>query len=145
MAEDKGTSPVKARVPIAPDLFTIPSSEDEEAHLLGTRCNACGEGFFPRRVMCGKCFSGNTENILLGGKGRVYSNTVVRHPPPQYEGPIPYALGHVELREGVLVPAVFTGVDPEAVKIGIEVEMVIEKLKEDDRGNDVLTYKFRPV
>ena len=39
----------------------------------------------------------------------------------------------------------FTGCDPEAIKIGMDVELVIEKLGEDEQGNEVMTYKFRPV
>jgi hypothetical protein len=31
------------------------------------------------------------------------------------------------------------------LSIGKEVELVIEKLHEDEEGNDVLTFKFRPI
>lgn len=132
------------RIPIAPGLFTLPSSEGEEAHLIGSRCNACAEVFFPKRVICAKCFSGDIEEVPLSRRGKVYTFTVVRQAPPQYEGPIPYVLGHVELPEGVLVPAAITGIDPESVKTGLDVELVIEKLKDDPDGNEVMTYKFKP-
>jgi hypothetical protein len=33
----------------------------------------------------------------------------------------------------------------EKLKIGAEMELVIEKMKKDLEGNEVVTYKFRPL
>ena len=78
--------------------------------------------------------------------GKIYSVTVVtQRPPIYYKGPVPYAMGFVELPEGVRVQALFTGCDPDSLEIGMNVELVIEKLFEDQEGHDVITYKFRPV
>lgn len=138
------TTSKKEQIPIEKGLFTLPPPP-EKPHLLGIRCKACGEVFFPKRATCSKCFSGEVEEIPLSRRGKVYSHTVVRHPPPEYEGTVPYGLGHVELPEGVLVITLFTQCDPEAVKIGMDMEMVLEKFKEDENGNEIVTYKFRPV
>jgi len=54
-------------------------------------------------------------------------------------------MGFVELPEGVRVQTLFTGCDPDSLEIGMDVELVIEKLFEDQEGHDVITYKFRPV
>ena len=43
------------RVPIEPGFFTIPDDPAEPPRLLGSRCRACGEHFFPRREICAKC------------------------------------------------------------------------------------------
>jgi uncharacterized OB-fold protein len=52
----------------------------------------------------------------------------------------------VKLEEGPLVTAQLTDVDNKGVKIGMPVEMVTRKLREDgDRGILVYGYKFRPV
>jgi hypothetical protein len=38
-----------ARVPIEEGFFRIPDDPGEPPRLLGSRCPACGEAFFPRR------------------------------------------------------------------------------------------------
>jgi uncharacterized OB-fold protein len=62
-----------------------------------------------------------------------------------YKGPIPYAIGFVELPEGIRIETLFTGCDIEDVHVGMAVEMVIEKLHDDEAGKEVVAYKFRPV
>ena len=69
----------------------------------------------------------------------------MQQPGPYYRGPVPYGIGFVELPEGVRVQTLFTGGNPEVFKVGDEVELVIEKLYDDDEGNELITYKFRPV
>ena len=43
------------------------------------------------------------------------------------------------------VETLFTDCDLEALKMGMDVELVIEKLHEDEQGNEIITYKFRPI
>jgi uncharacterized OB-fold protein len=51
----------------------------------------------------------------------------------------------VELQEGVRVTAQLTDVDPDQASIGMEVEMVVRRLRADEeRGLIVYGYKFRP-
>ena len=69
----------------------------------------------------------------------------MQRPPVYYKGPVPYAFGYVELPDGVRVETLFSDGDPEALKIGMDVELVIEKLHGDDEGNEIMAYKFRPV
>ena len=33
----------------------------------------------------------------------------------------------------------------DCLHIGMEVELVIDKIREDEQGNEVIGYKFRPV
>jgi uncharacterized OB-fold protein len=82
----------------------------------------------------------------LSQHGKIYSVTVVtQRPPIYYQGPVPYAMGFVELPEGVRVQTLFTDCDPDRLEIGMDVELVVEKLFEDKEGHDIITYKFRPV
>ncbi len=140
----------KKQVPVDESLFKMPTSAKDPGHLIGSKCSNCGEVFFPKRKVCAKCSQESLEAIPLSRRGRVYTSTVVRRaPPPPYKlsgNFIHFGLGHVELPEGVLVPTVFTGCDTsEPLPIGTEVEMIVDKLEEDEEGNDVMIYKFRPV
>ncbi|MFH0914502.1 MAG: OB-fold domain-containing protein [Chloroflexota bacterium] len=139
----------KSQIPIEAGLFTLPTSPEETPHLLGARCRACGEVVFPRRRSCPKCFQEAMQEVALSRRGKVYTSTVVRiQPPPPFKASgtfSPYGLGTVELPEGLIVPTLFTGYEAsQPLGIGTEVELVVEKLEEDDAGNEVVIYKFRP-
>ena len=138
----------KKQIPLKEDLWITPGSPDGKPQLIGSKCLSCGEIFFPKREKgrCINCQAENLENIKLSRKGKVYSFTTVVIPPPvYYKGSVPYAFGYVELPEGVRVETLFTGCDLEALKVGMDAELVIEKLHDDDEGNEVMTYKFRPI
>ena len=38
-----------------------------------------------------------------------------------------------------------SGTDLQALNVGMDMEVVLEKLYDDDEGNEVLAWKFRPV
>jgi uncharacterized OB-fold protein len=138
----------KKQIPVKEGLWTTVSSPNEKPQLIGSRCLACGEVFFPKREskICTYCQSRDLEEIKLSRKGKVYSFTIVMQRPPEYyRGPVPYAEGFVELPEGVRVETLFTGCDFNDLEVGMDVEMVIEGLHEDEDGNEVVAYKFRPV
>lgn len=137
----------KKRIPVREGLWTEASSSAEEPHLIGSRCLSCGELFFPRKEieLCGHCQSSEMETVKLSRHGKVYSYTVVtQRPPVYYRAEVPYALGFVELPEGIRIETLFTRCDPGTLRVGMDVEMVIERLHEDEEGNEVMAYKFRP-
>ncbi len=68
----------------------------------------------------------------------------MQQPPQFFLGKAPYAYGLIDLPE-VRVRALFTGCDFKDLRIGMEVELVIEKLGEDDKGKEVIAHMFRPI
>jgi uncharacterized OB-fold protein len=58
---------------------------------------------------------------------------------------LPYGMGWVELPEKIAVLSVLTTADLKELKKGRDMELVIDKLYEDEEGNDVMSYKFKPV
>ncbi len=127
-----------------PDLLELPSSASDKAHLIGTRCRSCNETFFPKRHHCAGCTSPDMEEIRLNRKGKIYTYTISRATPPGSIMKAPYAIAQIQLPEGVLVTAVLTDCDLEALHIGQAAELVVEKVKEDEDGNDVMVFKFKP-
>lgn len=82
----------------------------------------------------------------LSGYGVVYSYTLMYNAPKGYEDQRPYVIALVQLEEGPMVTAQLTDVDPDDVFIGLRVEMVTRKLKEEGpEGQIIYGYKFRPV
>jgi uncharacterized OB-fold protein len=139
----------KNSIPVAEGLFTIPSDQDS-GHLIGTKCKSCGEVFFGRVSFCRHCQGDDLEETGLSDRGRIYNYTVLRYQPPApWKGPAdpyqPFAAGFVELPEGVRILSIFTDCDIEKLRTHLDVELVIRKYYEDEEGNDVYTYMFRPV
>jgi uncharacterized OB-fold protein len=82
----------------------------------------------------------------FSGRGEVYSFSTVYHPPEGFDEYAPYTVALVRLDEGPMIAAQLTDVDGEKVEIGMPVEMVTRKLREDGkRGMIVYGYKFRPM
>ena len=114
--------------------------------LVGEKCNRCGERLFPPRDVCPHCHEPAYEPYEFGGRGEVYSYSTVYQAPAGYEYGAPYTVALVKLEEGPLVTAQLTDVDSDHVQIGMPVEMVTRKLKEEgEDGLIVYGYKFRPV
>lgn len=136
------------QIPVRKDLWRIPDEVEGNARLIGSKCLRCGELFFPKKDngICTYCQSEELEEILLSTRGKVYSYTVVmQRPPVYYKGEVPYAIGFVELPEGIRIETLFSGCDFESLKTGMDMEMAIEPLGKNEKDEDILVYSFRPV
>ena len=52
----------------------------------------------------------------------------------------------MELPEGIMVQGqIASGYDEKNLKIGSEMELIIDLLYEDEEGNEIMTWKFKPV
>jgi uncharacterized protein len=88
--------------------------------------------------------TGRKQN--LSGHGEVFSFSTMYNAPQGYEDQKPYTIALVKLDEGPMVTAQLTDVNHDAVSIGMRVEMVTRKLREDgDEGQIIYGYKFRPL
>ncbi len=129
-------------------LFTM---DPEEPRLIGGKCSSCGSYFFPKFYQTHKptCSNRGVEEVLLSRRGTLESFTVQHYPPPPpFVSPrpfVPYGLGLVALPEGINIIGIMTGIAVEDLKTGIEVELVLETLHQDEKGNDLLSWKFKPV
>lgn len=88
------------------------------------------------------------ENITrnLSGRGVVYSYTIMYNVPQGFEEQKPYMVALIKLDEGPMVTAQLTDINQQAVAIGMRVEMVTRKLREDGaEGQIIYGYKFRPL
>jgi len=113
--------------------------------LEAARCTGCRAVHFPPRSCCHLCGGEAMETLRLGGQGRVLSVTRVYQPARGFRDSAGAATALVELREGVRVISQLTDVDPEEVAPGLEVEMVVRRLRSDpEEGFIVYGYKFRP-
>ncbi|WP_055494026.1 bifunctional MaoC family dehydratase N-terminal/OB-fold nucleic acid binding domain-containing protein [Streptomyces sp. TP-A0356] len=90
--------------------------------LLIQRCTDCGTPRFPWLPGCGACGSPEWDTVEASGEGTVYSYVVVHHPPFPAFAP-PYAVGLIELAEGVRMVSNVIGVPYDKVRIGMPVRL----------------------
>jgi uncharacterized OB-fold protein len=121
--------------------------------LLGSACTECGTVFFPRAAgFCRNpgCAGEDFEHVELSRRGTVWSYTDAQYQPPApylprtdpYE---PFALAAVELPEGlVVVGQVADGYGVGDLRVGAEVELVVETLYTDESGDRTI-WRWKPV
>src|SRR5262249_57617854 len=71
---------VRPRVPIKAGYFTIPDDPAAPPEVLCTRCEDCGEYFFPQRLVCAKCLSRRTVEAKVPARGTPYAYPFVHRP-----------------------------------------------------------------
>lgn len=113
--------------------------------LVGTHCASCGRDDFPGRHVCPGCHSRDLEPKAFSRKGKVVC-TAVDHSPLMGHGedvPKPFAV--VELDGGPCLISDIVECEPEDLKEGMRVELVLRKWRRETNGNYMYGYKFRPV
>ena len=142
MTSEASTEAAPARVAMkGAHLLLAPGEEALE----GSRCPECGESFYPPRAVCLNCFHEGLDSVPLPRHGKLYTFTIARMALPGTLVPAPYVIAQVELPGGVHIQTVLADVDPETVRIGMNLELVVEKASVSPEGADIMTFKFRPA
>jgi uncharacterized OB-fold protein len=130
--------------PVADDLYV---ETDGLPVLVGSRCPHCATTTFPQQAGCPRCTLWEMAPHALPRTGTLWSFTVQGfEPKAPYRGPsafTPYGVGYVDLGD-VIVESRLTESDPTRLRIGMPVTLVLETLRTDDQGTDVLTFAFAP-
>lgn len=101
-----------------------------EHRLLVQRCADCATLRFPWLPGCNACGSRRWDTVEASGEGTVYSYVVMHHPPfPAFDPP--YAVGLIELAEGVRMISNVVGVPYDKVRIGMPVRLEFRSVDEE--------------
>lgn len=137
------------QVPFAPEVFTWP---DDAPRLIGARCPRCSAVTFPAQVSCPRCGAVEMDRHLLPRRGTLWTWTTQEFLPKEpYAGGEtqatfrPYGIGLVQLGDEVRVEGRLTEADPQRLRIGMEMEVVVVPFRTDDDGTEVMTYAFEAV
>jgi uncharacterized OB-fold protein len=117
----------------------------EGVALKGSMCKVCKKKYFPKKDVCPRCFDSDLEDVPLSKRGKLHTYTCAVLGPSEMEKP--YIMGFIDLPEGIKLFSIIIDCEPwdEVLKIGMEMEMVIGKIKKDKCGNGIISYLFRPV
>jgi uncharacterized OB-fold protein len=102
-----------------------------EGQFVVQRCVDCGQYQFYPRALCARC-AGQTEWVDASGRGTLYTYTIIRQNRSEAFAPLsPYAVGIVELDEGVRMMSNIVDCDVDRLKVGMALEVLILKAADD--------------
>lgn len=109
----------------------------EKGKVMGTRCQDCGEVFFPPRADCYKCLSSNIEWFEASGKGKLITYSKLKYAPVGFEGDLPYCIALLDYGDYKIFGRIASDVPENEIKLGMEMKAVANKLP-----NGQLNYVF---
>lgn len=115
-------------------------------NLIGTRCEKCGENYYPPRNMCPRCRrNGRIVPFKFKGKGEVLTYTIVHSAAKDYAKHTPYILAIIKLDEGPRLTSQVICAH-EDIHIGMKVKSAFRRLgEESEKGMIYYGTKFIPL
>ena len=108
------------------------------------KCTKCGKVFFPKRLVCDKCKNRQFEQITLPDQGKLVTFTIIRVAPSGFEDQAPYAVGIVEIMDGLRFTTQVVDIPLEKIKIGMPVKVEFRKVR-DDGHSGIHCYGYKVV
>ncbi len=108
------------------------------------KCAGCGKVFFPGRLVCPECHGRNFETVRLSQEGTLLTYTVIHVGPNQFADQTPYAMGIVELDEGVRFQCQVADCEIRDLRSGMPVKIEFRRIsQEGDAG--IINYGYKCV
>lgn len=108
------------------------------------KCKKCNKIFFPPRLVCSECKSQEFEKCKLKNTGKLLTYTIIRIAPSQFTDQAPYAIGIVQLDEGVKLLIQITDCDLDKLSIGMDVKIEFRKIQQDGKAG-IICYGYKVV
>jgi uncharacterized OB-fold protein len=102
----------------------------DQGRWITTRCKACDRQTFPPKPVCPHCWSADIEWSDLGTRGTLYSWTRIHAAPAVFSAEAPYAVGIVDLDEGIRLACRLVERDRRPPQIGQVVEMLVLRYRD---------------
>jgi uncharacterized OB-fold protein len=117
-----------------------------QKRLMGGKCRKCGKIHLPPRPLCDKCLSTEFEWVELPKTGRLLTYTIIHVAPPQFQNMAPYAVGIVQLENGVKIPGTIKEVPLDKIRVGMQLKMEFEETQQTQQTQwpQWPRYYFRP-
>jgi len=112
--------------------------------LEAAKCTKCGKILYPPRLICPQCKNRVFEKIVLPNTGKIETFTVIRVPPSQFQDQAPYALGIIELDNGVRITSQIVDCEFSDLAIGKPVRMEFRRIQADGESG-ILAYGHKCI
>ncbi len=108
------------------------------------KCLKCGKVCFPPRQVCPVCGRSEFETVKLADEGTLQTYTVIRVAPTGFGDMAPYAVGIVELKDGVSTMMQIADCAPEELSVGMPVKVEFRRVQEEGH-HGILMYGYKAV
>lgn len=116
---------------------------DRYYRLVGSKCEDCGDEFFPPVYRCKGCGSARIVDKDMPKTGKIVTYTHLHEPLPGFEAQAPLYLAVVELENKARVLTQIVDSPDDAVKTGARVRATVRRAMVDgDSGQITYGYKF---
>jgi uncharacterized OB-fold protein len=99
--------------------------------LEANRCTKCDKVHYPPRRACDACGGRDFQPTTMPFSGKLVTYTVIRVPPSEFADLAPYAIGVVELDNGVRMHCQLADCDFDKLKVGLPVKLEFRRIQED--------------
>ena len=108
------------------------------------KCSGCGKVFYPPRLICNECQGREFEKATLPYSGKLVTYTVIRVPPSEFSDEAPYAIGVIELDNGVRLQCQVVDCEFDKLSIGMPIKLEFRRIQEDGSAG-VIHYGHKAV
>jgi uncharacterized OB-fold protein len=98
------------------------------------KCKGCGNVSFPPRLVCPECGKEEFETVNISDEGILQTFTIIRVASETFSIQTPYAVGIVELNDGVKVTTQIADVNFDELKIGQKIKLVFRKIQDEGKS-----------
>lgn len=99
-----------------------------DSKFLIQKCRDCGKPQYHYRAFCSHCWSDAVDDVAIAGEGTVWTFSVVnRNLTPAFASWGRYAVGVVEVPEGVKIVTKIETDDPDSLRIGASVRLTFAR------------------
>jgi uncharacterized OB-fold protein len=113
--------------------------------LMAGKCQKCGKIHLPPRPLCDNCFSQQFTWTQISGKGKLLTYSVIHIAPQQFQAMAPYAVGIVQLENGLKIPGMISDAPQEQLQIGMDLTIDFEACTTTETWPRWPRYCFKPA
>jgi len=117
----------------------------KQRRFMGGKCLKCGKIHLPPRPLCDNFLSTEFEWIELPKAGKLLTYTIIHVAPIQFQNMVPYAVGIIQLENGVKIPGMIKEVAFDKIKIGMPLKIEFEETSQTQQWPQWPRYYFKPV
>ncbi|MEM2336489.1 MAG: OB-fold domain-containing protein, partial [Candidatus Bathyarchaeia archaeon] len=94
---------------------------------------------------CDKCLSTEFEWAEMPKTGKLLTYTIIHVAPTQFQNMAPYAVGIIQLENGVKIPGMIKNVPLDKIRVGMPLKMEFEEPPQTQQWPQWPRYHFKPL
>ncbi len=111
----------------------------EEGEIFATKCNKCGEMYFPPQADCPKCRASDMSWEEISGNAVLETFTIIESTPASFQKYGKYAVAVGKMENGLRVLSWLETDDISKIKVGMKMTLIT---KRNDEGNLMYVFKI---